>query len=311
MRDVTCPHCLAALTIPANAEPTIRCPECDGTFEQGEPPSLRQLAKAVRPEIGTRWGVAIAPHHVEPNVDADIVNLTGALAENASVRMPLNSLSPTALDVEAEPAPFGRPIRNGRLGFYVGVASGLAAAAVLAVASLRHTPTHQTVSSSPAAANQPAIAMPALPVVDVPPAPPQQIAEVTPVHSQKRVAATPQLGQPRVARPATAAPAPAASAAPTRDEQKTEGPVFDRDAAMRAIAAVDLKACHDPAVGAGTTGVAITFAPDGRVSLAVLEGPPVFNGTPVARCVISRMRNVRVAPFAGDKVTVHMKAAVQ
>ncbi|HEU4534822.1 MAG TPA: hypothetical protein VFS00_11915, partial [Polyangiaceae bacterium] len=49
--------------------------------------------------------------------------------------------------------------------------------------------------------------------------------------------------------------------------------------------------------------VAVTFAPSGAVSNAVVEGPP-FAGTPVGGCVAAKFRAAKVPAFAGSAITV-------
>jgi hypothetical protein len=49
--------------------------------------------------------------------------------------------------------------------------------------------------------------------------------------------------------------------------------------------------------------VTVTFAPSGRVTSAVVSGPP-FAGTATGGCIASTMRSASVPAFSGDKVTV-------
>jgi hypothetical protein len=104
-------------------------------------------------------------------------------------------------------------------------------------------------------------------------------------------------------------PLPAAAGAGPMDDPgaESEVPEFDEQAAASSLddAITKLATCSQPDVGAGTTRVAVTFATTGRVTTAVLEGPGPFVGTPVAGCIVTRLRAVHVPAFAGEKVTVH------
>jgi hypothetical protein len=80
---------------------------------------------------------------------------------------------------------------------------------------------------------------------------------------------------------------------------------FDRVAALAALdaAAQRAQACK-PADTLGATRVAVTFAPTGKVTTAVVEGPP-FAGTRVGGCIAAMLRDATIPPFSGDTVTVH------
>jgi hypothetical protein len=328
MHDVTCPHCLVALTVPPDAETVIRCPECDGVFEQGEPPSLERLAHLPEREaIAERWGISLDRRRVSRTVDDEVAALTGPLADGDLVRSPIHSLSPATMDAEPAPLPEKRPARSGWLGLSVGIAGGIAAAAVLTFGAARNSPRAETASPVRAAGAT-------APAREVAPAAPAGVpapkviriallaspaAASAAVPRQKNSAPAPHNPTLKNRSPAAADEAPSAArataesgAAPANSERPADRPPFDRIAAMGAIASTEpeLKDCYDASVGAGTTGVAVTFAPTGRVSLAVLEGVPVFGGTPVAGCVISRLRKIEVSPFAGEHVTLHTRVSV-
>jgi hypothetical protein len=68
-------------------------------------------------------------------------------------------------------------------------------------------------------------------------------------------------------------------------------------------AASQASSCKKPGDPSGTTGVTITFAPSGRVTSAILSGPP-FAGTATGSCIASTLRRASVPPFEGDRVTV-------
>jgi hypothetical protein len=115
--------------------------------------------------------------------------------------------------------------------------------------------------------------------------------------SEARIASEPAAPEPAVR---SAPPAPAPNANPSSEVG------FDRKAAAEAI-----RAAADRAAACGNTGrreatrIAVTFAPSGRATTAVIEGDSSVRGTPLGSCVAREMRNARVPPFSGGLVTVH------
>jgi hypothetical protein len=107
---------------------------------------------------------------------------------------------------------------------------------------------------------------------------------------------------------ATAARATPEEDPTTASEQTTS---FDTEGAKRLLEDADgLADCSLPEVGAGTAGVAVTFAPTGRATTAVLEAPGPFAGTPVVACIVDHLRAVQVPLFSGDSVTIHTNVTV-
>lgn len=80
---------------------------------------------------------------------------------------------------------------------------------------------------------------------------------------------------------------------------------FSRDAALSAlsVAAASITQCRSKEGPFGTARVAVTFAPSGNATMAIVEGPP-FAGTPVGSCIARTFREARVSPFSGAPVTV-------
>jgi hypothetical protein len=161
------------------------------------------------------------------------------------------------------------------------------------------------------AAHAPAAAPPAVetPVAEVP------AAEAPHAREAKNEAATlakkdtPAVDENAAANTEHDTPAPTASAAaaePTKAESADEAREFDKAAALSALddAIAGLPACNQPSVGPGTTRVAISFAPTGRVTTAILENPGPFAGTPVAGCIVTRLRGMHIPKFSGETVTV-------
>ena len=83
------------------------------------------------------------------------------------------------------------------------------------------------------------------------------------------------------------------------------GAPFDQGAAKAALGgamgqATGCKAAGDPS---GVARVSVTFAPSGRVTQAMVQGPP-FAGTATGGCIARAFKSASVPPFSGDPVTV-------
>jgi hypothetical protein len=109
--------------------------------------------------------------------------------------------------------------------------------------------------------------------------------------------------------PAAAAETPAPTA-PVFEAPQPPAPStaleFSSEAAQSALeeAAALAATCRQEDTPAGLVRVAVTFAPSGQVTFALVEAGAV-RGTPAGSCVASKFRTVRVPPFSGSKVTVH------
>ncbi|MCC6217504.1 MAG: DUF4339 domain-containing protein [Polyangiaceae bacterium] len=90
------------------------------------------------------------------------------------------------------------------------------------------------------------------------------------------------------------------------------GAEFDKGAARAALdaAAGAASGCRKDGDPSGVAQVAVTFAPSGRVTSAVVSGPP-FAGTATGGCIAAALRRARVPPFSGDPVTVGKRVVVQ
>jgi len=86
---------------------------------------------------------------------------------------------------------------------------------------------------------------------------------------------------------------------------------FDRDSAVSALnaAAKSAARCRSDEGPFGAARVAVTFAPNGNTTTAVVEGPP-FAGTPVGSCIARTFREARVSPFTGAPVTVRKSVTI-
>jgi hypothetical protein len=60
----------------------------------------------------------------------------------------------------------------------------------------------------------------------------------------------------------------------------------------------------------GTARIAVTFAPNGQATNAVIESGP-FVGTAAGTCVASKFRTARVPAFSGEPVQVHKSIPLQ
>jgi len=105
---------------------------------------------------------------------------------------------------------------------------------------------------------------------------------------------------------------------PKKDEPKaaevpaaTSDRKFSRSAAVSALnaAAGAASGCKKPDGPTGRGRVSVTFAPSGRVTTAVVNGPP-FAGTSVGGCVAAAFRRASVPPFDGSPVTVHKSFSI-
>jgi predicted Zn finger-like uncharacterized protein len=100
--------------------------------------------------------------------------------------------------------------------------------------------------------------------------------------------------------------------APAADTAAGGGAPFSRSAAVSALnaAAGAASGCKKPDGPTGRGRVSVTFAPSGKVSSAVVEGPP-FAGTSVGGCVAAAFRRATVPPFTGSPVTVHKSFTIE
>jgi hypothetical protein len=117
-------------------------------------------------------------------------------------------------------------------------------------------------------------------------------ASPAPVEPETAPAAPPASAAPAAA-PAEAAPAPA------------DLPPIDQAALRSALAAAAEQAssCRKDGDPVGTATAVVTFAPSGRVTSALVQGPP-FAGTATGGCIAASLRRAKVPAFSGGHVTV-------
>lgn len=128
----------------------------------------------------------------------------------------------------------------------------------------------------------------------------------------KPPAPTGEVAKPEAAKPpATPPPATTPEAAPA-PPPAASGPEFDKAAANAALgsAAGAAAGCRAPDDPSGTARVSVKFAPSGRVTSALVNGPP-FAGTPTGSCIAKAFRGITVPPFSGDAVTVSKSITIR
>jgi hypothetical protein len=112
-----------------------------------------------------------------------------------------------------------------------------------------------------------------------------------------------------------AEPTPAADAPPSSPPKVTpvaDLPAIDENAlkASMATAASRAAMCSEPDGPRGSGRVAVTVAPSGRTTLALIEGPP-FAGTTVGTCVARAFQGVTIPPFLGGYTKVYRTFTVR
>jgi hypothetical protein len=136
------------------------------------------------------------------------------------------------------------------------------------------------------------------------------------------------VAKPAEAKPAAAAegkPAaapetkPAAEAKPEAVAKPAEAPQavdmggeFDKAAATAALgaAADQASGCRKEGDPSGVAVVHVTFSNAGRAMRATIEGPP-FSGTATGGCIAAAMRNAKIPPYGGDRVTVTKRVIIR
>ncbi len=131
---------------------------------------------------------------------------------------------------------------------------------------------------------------------------PRAAATVTQATASAASAVVPTVAE----RPYEQAAQPAIVSAEAEPEPEPEViPPFSTAAAGATLSEVTARAssCRSAEDPSGVARIQVTFAPSGRVTQAVLSGPP-FAGTATGSCIASRFREATVPPFSGEYVTV-------
>jgi hypothetical protein len=320
---------------PYYSEPPMRLSLSDGLVVHGGMPSTTGL-HADTPSAFSHSQVPPSPRAVVPP-GANRTPPWG-IGPSSLASAPPPALSrtdpPDALR-PSDPPPSFRPSRRGAKKVVGGVALLAAVGLTLWGVGVRR-PTGATVASvAPVVdrATAPAREQPANPhaVADPRLAPPAAVATVEPIKPASLPAA--KEPEPVVTKPARpgkrapkAAPAaetstdvapmpeetapaplpPAAAAAQEATNSVTPDIDFNKEAARQALEEAGQRAasCRTIDTPAGSARIAVTFAPAGNVTAAVVESGP-FVGTTAGGCVASKFRSVRVPAFTGDPITVH------
>jgi hypothetical protein len=209
----------------------------------------------------------------------------------------------------------------------------LAGAGALVVLWILWRPSEERMESAAATSAAPtaesarveAPAPPAAPSARVETSQPEPSAEplalgTAPAEAPRTAARDPQSKPAEQKRPAEkpaaeAAPKPAAPAKPpppAAAPPPSDAPPFDRAAASSALSAAagQASSCRKEGDPSGTARVSVTFAPSGRVTSAVVNGPP-FAGTGTGGCIASVMRSAKVPAFSGEHVSVSKTVVIQ
>jgi len=108
-----------------------------------------------------------------------------------------------------------------------------------------------------------------------------------------------------------AAPSPAAPGATIADDGPVPSDVSKRTVlALTAVSAHRAQRCHPNGHAVGTAQAFITFAANGRVSDARLEGEPVASA-PVARCILDHLRSTIIPKFKGEPFTIQQQITMR
>jgi hypothetical protein len=157
-------------------------------------------------------------------------------------------------------------------------------------------------SNLDASAGKPDTQLPELPVADAPP-----VAEPTPP-AEEPAQVVIDLDEPAPSKPTTrrvlsAKPAPKAEVVQRRSQAAVAA--FDPSAADAALdtAAQQASSCRQAGDPTGVAKVVVTFAPSGRVTSAMISGPP-FAGTQTGSCIAKTMRGMSLPAFEGEHMTI-------
>jgi hypothetical protein len=289
-----------------------------------EPPTIFELTR----RTGPRGAASVSEPVSAPSVDPRIATPPAGLTDNQ--RSAFYSIEPSIIDMMPEllqppslHAPAPRMTRTWAR--YAGALAGATALAFLGFAGGRWhmrsapPPSLAAIAATTIPATEPASAVEAKIDDTAPTAADAVTGQSVPSEKIAAIDAEPSRAPARALKTAPKAraidPAPREIETPAADPTQSaeQLPEFDRPAATAALGAINdkLEACSDPQVGPVTTRAHVTFAPTGRVTTTTIDALPSMMGTPVVGCVIGHLRGAQVAPFAGDKVTIHTTISFQ
>ncbi|MEZ4262064.1 MAG: zinc-ribbon domain-containing protein [Polyangiaceae bacterium] len=266
----------------------------------------------------------------------DIMNLSGGGAFGAALAAPI--LAPPALESPDAMGGGAQGEKNNKMLIFaiLGGAALIAIGIIVAVIATRSPPPPQPVALGGDPTGTPTGTGAAAPT-DTPPTTPTTTstepaavaptaatqAAATPAPHGKTGPTTPAApGKPAAATVAKADPTPppatpskptnladaigaAAGKKPTAPPPPATGgsAPFDRGAAAAALGGVNVSSCKKADGPTGSGHVTVTFAPNGSVASAAVDGGP-FPGTAVGGCIAGRYRGARVPAFSGGPVRV-------
>jgi hypothetical protein len=142
-------------------------------------------------------------------------------------------------------------------------------------------------------------------------APPRREKKPSPTKAQPAPSPPPEAAPSRE-QPAPAAPAEqVASASPAGEPSAIPDGVHPNVLQYRVYLAMKkAEDCHRGGRARGKAQVFMTFAPDGHVTSARLEGEPIASA-PVGKCVLQQARAVRVPPYQGEPFTYRSKVTLR
>ena len=88
------------------------------------------------------------------------------------------------------------------------------------------------------------------------------------------------------------------------------GDGVDRAAATIALESIEPSACSEAAGGRGAVRLVVVFAPDGNVTEATVA-PDDLARSPRGKCLIGRLRELRVPPFNGAPTKTGRKLTLE
>jgi hypothetical protein len=320
---------------PVPSEPSMRLSLSDGLVVHEGMPSTAGL------QVDTPAAFAHASAPQKPVVPGASRTPPWGLAPSTTTSAPpppIYRTEPPEAPLRSEPPP---SYRGGRGSRKIVAVLALAAAAALSLWSLRNRRPTNVVTAKPSVeANERPAAAPPQPAVEARPAADLRAPTPAPAAIEPAKVATPidalptaKANEPAKRGKAHAAKAPApvektepapevgpaapeeapatppagnAAAAQEATSQAVQEIEFNKEAARQALddAGQRASACRTIDTPAGAARIAVTFAPAGNVTSAVVESGP-FVGTAAGGCVASKFKTVRVPAFTGDPITVH------
>ncbi len=296
----------ASLDAPAKHEPTVAADDAappdgsDSKAASGDAPQAKTRAVPKPPRKERR-----AP---QPEAEGEGGPKSGPKTASSRPRAAAKTLEPAPRkSLAAPPEEKKRPVA-----LYVGIGAAAAGLLIYLASGSRNEPKPPASVAQTSTPTATQATMPEKPAAT--PAPPPEPVASAPeptTSAEPASSAPPALTGKLVSGAEPTATTPAATPGPTTTPPAkptataAAGGEFDRSAAAAALGgamgqASGCKSAGDPS---GVAKVSVTFAPSGRVTQALVTGPP-FAGTATGGCIARAFRSASVPPFAGDPQTV-------